>query len=408
MPLVEAELSEISQEQNPHQALARPPLPASDDSHLAVAKVRDDDDNAYDPFLEISYRDETLALANISIYANKPFANNHIIEKILNPGRVIPAAALEKARRLIAHGHPALPVDRAYENPIVLDMATRVERAVRQLHTGEKMQTARWRTWKKATATEVPASGYNSDRDLVHSADFSIDKIPTPVPDLTVGLAKSYIKASLKQTDQAAPAMDDSRAEDFLHMISSRDLGPPVGKPCTPSGNEPLLRIFPCATTDRVGFPFLLLQSGKYGSDATLYKMQNEGAAASAGALTIQRNLDLLEAEAVKDPLLLQDRLVRMPMVFYVVHEGPVFELWAAYDVWTLGPRMAMGIVGMCHTAFSETIPPFIEKLAAVIHWGTGDFAERVTEQMNRVLARVEDSWPEWRTEMRPDIGSDM
>lgn len=200
--------------------------------------------------------------------------------------------------------------------------------------------------------------------------------LKTPRPDITLGLSD----------DSLAGAIGSS-----LLLPDMQENGELVSDP---HGTQIGLR-----------FPFFVIESKSGATGANLWQAQNQAAVSAAIALRILRQLDVLveiqndglhdEEEGTETTRDLRGTVVHgqslYNRVFSMVHEGPVFELWAHYETHhgvKDQEEDRYDVHASCVATYRITIPSDAQRLmrhfACILHWANGEFLSGVIAKLKQ------------------------
>ena len=163
-----------------------------------------------------------------------------------------------------------------------------------------------------------------------------------------------------------------------LTLTQAEDLLYDLAIPNAHNDRRPLLLSQPTTAVLGMRFPFLMVEGKAYATCRTIYEAQNQAAVSGACALNILHDLSNLVNNADSESL-----FKTTPIVFSIVTEGPVHELWAHYTTMQDGNRLyQMSIIRSCHMAIYGDVSGFVETVENIMKWGCGEHLENVADQL--------------------------
>ncbi|KAF2734296.1 hypothetical protein EJ04DRAFT_467030 [Polyplosphaeria fusca] len=173
------------------------------------------------------------------------------------------------------------------------------------------------------------------------------NRISVPKPDITVGLAYTSF--------------------DRLQRKILWDL----------QGNS---RVLSEPHQSRIGlhFPFLILEAKGLATGSNMVGAQNQAAVGGACALGILRDLQLTAQGCITCATDDQPRLRQM--MFSVVTEGPIHEMWVHYGI---EEEFHMTVLRIWRTTFSKDAREFVQALGKILEWGSCEFKGSVLKALD-------------------------
>jgi hypothetical protein len=127
-------------------------------------------------------------------------------------------------------------------------------------------------------------------------------------------------------------------------------------------------------------FPFLILEAKGLAIGSNMVGAQNQAAVDGACALNILRDLKLT-AETYR-PCATTDQPGLRQIVFSVVTEGPIHELWVHYQ---LDEAYHMTVLRIWRTTIAKEAREFVQALGKILEWGVSNFRTAVLKELTAV-----------------------
>ncbi|KAL0258458.1 hypothetical protein SLS55_005951 [Diplodia seriata] len=185
----------------------------------------------------------------------------------------------------------------------------------------------------------------------------------TPRPDLSIGLSDSDAAWKDGEESWTRPSLRGRDVKEILadmQHAAHQESVTLITDPCT-------------ASPSGLRFPFLTVEA-KSADSATIADAENLAAVSAACALRILGDLSKAENAASK------------LRTFSLTTEGPVHVLWAHIPQGKGSHMIWLGAYRITHRASAEDL---VRKLALILHWGAGDFADWVKRQCVQFIDRI-------------------
>jgi hypothetical protein len=203
-----------------------------------------------------------------------------------------------------------------------------------------------------SSAVSTTTSDYTTD-DLLH--------LPTPKPDITVGLASDCIQKALELSQNILLPLQ-TVPNNPQPFVSDPHQGP-LGLRC----------------------PFLIVETKGLKTGGNLIQVHNQAAVAAASAINILSDLDALIPSSNVDA-----ELYFPSNAFPLVNEGPTHELWVHHRI---GNEYHMHFLESWRTTLPGHSEGLVEYLRQVMELGVGNLNANIVERVESL----------WRNMCAPD-----
>lgn len=127
-------------------------------------------------------------------------------------------------------------------------------------------------------------------------------------------------------------------------------------------------------------FPFLILEAKGLASGSNMIGAQNQAAVDCACALNILRDLKL--AATNHAPRTSADQPSTRQILFSVVTEGPIHELWVHYQ---MDEAYHMTLLRIWRTTIAKEAREFVQALGGILVWGVCGFRADVLQKLTAI-----------------------
>ena len=127
-------------------------------------------------------------------------------------------------------------------------------------------------------------------------------------------------------------------------------------------------------------FPFLIIEAKGLAIGSNMVGAQNQAAVDSACALNILRDLKL--TATTHTPRVSTDQPRPRQILFSVVTEGPIHELWVHYQV---DEAYHMTLLRIWRTTIAKEARELVQALGKILEWGVCDFRTGVLKELTAI-----------------------